>query len=301
MNLNRVDLNLLVALDALLTERNVTRAAERMSIGQPAMSAALARLRRLFDDPLLVRNGRILEPTALSQQLAPALRAVLIDVEDLLRRRPEFDPSTDRRDFTVVASDYVVLILVRRLLESLAAEAPNVRVIVNPLTAGFRREIERGDVDLLLLPIEIDPGLGRLPHRELFSDRYVCAVWDQHPEVGEDMTLELLSRLPYLAYAPPTLASFVEVQLDALGVERNVEVSTQSLVLTPFLLRGTRLVAMLHERLARDVERRAQLRILESPVALKPITEVMFWHRRFDDDPSHTWLRERILALAANI
>ena len=139
------------------------------------------------------------------------------------------------------------------------------------------------------------------PHRELFTDRYVCTVWNQHPEVGDEITLDMLSRLPYLSYTNVQHPSSVETQLDAAGVERRQEVSTGSFVVSPLMQRGTRLVALLHERLARALQQAAELRILEPPLPLKPITEMMFWHPRSEDDPAHRWIREEVAAMAANI
>jgi DNA-binding transcriptional LysR family regulator len=301
MNVKNADLNLLVALDALLAERNVTRAAERLSLGQPATSAALRRLRRMFDDPLLVRRGRVMELTPLAQALIVPVREVLQGIGGLLSIRPEFNPERDERSFSLISSDYVALVLLRPLLARLDTVAPNVRVSMFPITMPFRAMLGRGEVDLVLFPIEVDPGMEAFPHRTLFSERYVCTVWNQHPDVGDEITLEMLSSLPYLAYTHVQLASSVETQLDAAGVERRQEVSTQSFVVSPLMQRGTRLVALLHERLARALQDAAELRILEPPLPLKPITEMMFWHPRSEDDPAHRWLREEVAAMAANI
>jgi DNA-binding transcriptional LysR family regulator len=301
MNLKNADLNLLIALDALLTERNVTRAAQRLSLGQPATSAALRRLRRMFGDPLLVRRGRVMELTPLAQALIGPVHEVLREIDGLLSVRPEFNPGCDERSFSVMASDYVALVLLRPLLARLGTIAPNVRVSLLPITMPFRSMLGRGETDLVLFPVEVDPDLRGFPHRPLFTDRYVCTVWNQHPEVGDEITLDMLSRLPYLSYTHVQLASSVETQLDAAGVERRQEVSTGSFVVSPLMQRGTRLVALLHERLARALQEAAELRILEPPLPLKPITEVMFWHARSEDDPAHRWLREEVAAMAATI
>ena len=301
MNLKNADLNLLVALDALLTERSVTRAAQRLSLGQPATSAALRRLRRMFGDPLLVRRGRVMELTPLAQALITPVRDVLQQVDGLLSIRPEFDPACDQCSFSVLASDYVALILLRPLLARLETVAPNVRVSLLPITMPFRSMLSRGEADLVLFPIEVDPGMGVFPHRTLFTDRYVCTVWNQHPEVDGEITLDLLSHLPYLAYTHVQFPSSADTQLDAAGVERRPEVSTGSFVVSPLMQRGTRLVALHLERLARALQQAAELRILEPPLPLKPITEMMFWHPRSEDDPAHRWLREEVVAMAANI
>lgn len=301
MDLRAVDLNLLVSLDALLSERSVTRAAARMCVGQPAMSASLSRLRKLFDDPLFVRAGRTLELTPLAQSLIVPTRSILAETEALLKRRPTFDPTVDARTFTVVASDYMTLVLIRPLLAQLHAAAPRVRVTVQPVSRRMHEQLDRGEADLVLLPIELDPAMRGYHHRRLFTDRYVCVVSRDHPDVAEHMTLELLTSLPYLACEPTSFPYYVEVQLDELGISPNVEVATTSFVLAPLLLRGTRLVAILHQRLAREVGARADLRILEAPVPLRPITETMFWHSRTDDEPAHRWLRDHIAAVASTL
>ncbi|MQA84133.1 MAG: LysR family transcriptional regulator [Streptosporangiales bacterium] len=300
-NLSSVDLNLLVALDALLAERSVTRAGQRLSLSQPAMSAALARLRRLFGDPLLVRDGRTLRPTPLAESLAEPVRGILTRVEDTLAHRLRFDPASDARTFSVIASDYVTVVLLRPLFERLAVRAPQVRVAVTPLGPEFQEQIRRDEADLLIVPREVADKAGDLPSETLFVDRFVCAVWRDHPAVGATMTVEQLGALPYLTYGAPALASFVDIQLDALGVTRQVEVTTQSFAIAPFLLRGTRLFAMVQERLANEVAEAANIRLLEPPLDLSPITEAMFWHPRHSSDPAHRWLRTQIAELAATL
>lgn len=300
MRIEQVDLNLLVSLDALLREQSVTRAAERLSVGQPAMSASLARLRRIFRDPLLVRSGRSLQPTPLAQSLAAPLRALLDDAEDLLSRRPDFDPASAERSFAVMATDYVTLALLRHVVSSLPAEAPKVQVRVLPLTGNYRADLAHHEIDLLVLPREADTAVASLPHRTLFRERFVCVTWSGN-EIGEKMTEEIFCRLPHLACAPYPLPSLAELTLNALGVERNIEMTTQSFVMTPFLVRGTRLVAVVHERVARDLAAAAEARIWELPFEVRPVTEVMYWHARSEQDAGHRWLRERIVNVASEV
>lgn len=296
----QVDLNLLVALDALLREQSVTRAAERLSVGQPAMSASLARLRRVFDDPLLVRCGRDLQPTPLAQSLAAPLRLLLDDAEDLLSSRAGFDPATAARSFTVMATDYVTLVLLRSVVGALSAEAPGVQVRIQPLTKSYLEDLTRHEVDLLVLPREVDAGVARLPHSTLFSERFVCVTWEGN-EIGGEMSEEVFCRLPHLACAPYPLPSLAELAMNALGVDRNVEMTTQSFVMAPLLVRGTRLVAVVHERVARELALAAGARIWELPFDVEPVTEVMYWHPRSEEDEGHRWLRERIAAAASRV
>lgn len=296
-----VDLNLLVAFDALMSERSVTRAAERLSVGQSAMSATLGRLRRLFDDPLLVRQGRELVTTPLADSLIGPVRDALSTIEEALwTARPDFDPATARRTFSIVASDYVTLVFLRPLLARLASEAPHVRLHLRPVTADFRDQLRRNLADLLIVPREVLGQAHDFPSSPLFSDRYVCAVGRDNPDVGDTITLDQFSAQPYLAYNVGVLTSVAEQQLDAAGIPRNVEVVAETLVLAPHLLSGTRLLTLLHERLARAMPAQLDIRLLEPPMPLSPITEVMSWTTRHEHDPAHVWLRRRLLHLAGN-
>jgi len=301
MGLGGVDLNLLVALNALLTERNVTRAAERTSVGQPAMSASLARLRAHFGDPLLVREGRALMPTPMAESLVGPVREALAAAEAVMGRSREFDPTHDRRSFTIVASDYVTLVLLRPLLELLAKQAPRVQITVTPITAGYEDQLRRGQADLLILPREVVGEPARFPHMALFTDRYVLAVDRDNPLVGDHATADELAKLTYVAYSGGPLRSVAEIQLEELDIHRRIEVSTQGFVVAPFLLRGTQLATVLHEKLAELVCEAAQLRIVEPRVALRPIHEVAYWNPRQTDDPAHRWLRERMVELASTV
>lgn len=298
----RMDLNLIVPLNALLEQRHVTRAAESVGIGQSAMSAALGRLRRLFDDPLLVRSGRVHELTPMGQSLVEPVRTVLTSLDQLLTTSPHFDPATDTRTFTVVASDYVTLILLRPLLERLYREAPGVAVDVVPVSGQAEVSLERAQVDLVIMPREIaGPALAQMPQRTLFTDRYVAAVWNQHREVGDTLDRDQLTQLRYVKYSATGGQAYIDVQLAQLGIKPQVALSTLSFTLVPWLLPGTSLFAFVHERLVSSTPVRRELRVLEPPVPLEPIAETMFWHPVFHNDPAHHWLRECVATLAANL
>ncbi len=301
--LRRVDLNLLVPLDALLEHRHVTKAADAVGIGQSAMSAALARVRRLFDDPLLVRNGRVHELTPMGQSLVEPVRAALISMEQLLATKPHFDPKADERTFTVVASDYVTLILLRPLLERLYDEAPRVAVNVIPVSGTTEVELDRSQVDLVIMPRELETaGMRRFPSRSLFTDRYVAAVWTHHREVGDRIDREQLQRLRYVRYyAPSGGGAFIDTQLANLGITTEVALSTQSFTLVPWLLPRTSLFGFVHERLLRATSVRRELRVVDCDIPLRPIHETMYWHPVFHNDPAHYWLRECVATLGANL
>ncbi|HWD03928.1 MAG TPA: LysR family transcriptional regulator [Amycolatopsis sp.] len=299
-DLGHVDLNLLAALDALLSERSVTRAAQRRMVGQPAMSTSLGRLRRLFDDPLLVRAGRGMRLTPLAESLEEPVRQLMVDTNAILSVRRQFDPATDERAFTIVASDYVVLTLLRPLLRRLTTETPRVRVHVRPVGGDYADLLRTGQVDLVIVPWEVLPNHVVFPHERLFSDQFVCVVGAEHPTIGDRMTLAQFQEEPYLAYHAGPLQPIAEQQLDAAGISRNIEVTTQTFVLAPFLLEGTRLMTLLHLRLFDTVQAPARLRTVEVDLPLRPITEVMLWPREPRGDPGRSWLREQVRRLAGS-
>ncbi|MCF1592299.1 LysR family transcriptional regulator [Streptomyces muensis] len=301
MGLAGVDLNLLLALDALLIERNVTRAAERMSVGQPAMSASLSRLRKHFDDQLLVREGRTLAPTSLALSLMPLVREAVAAADAVFGRPRGFDPLVDQRSFTIMASDYVTLILLRPLVARLAQETPLQRVNVVPVRSDFAEQLHKDQIDLLVLPTELVGPRPTFAHRHLFHDRYVLVADRDNQAIGPALTVEEFAQMPYVAYSGGPLPSIADAQLDSLGVRRRVEMSTESFVIIPFLVTGTPFVSLVHERLARHVAGQTHLQIAEAPVALRPISEALFWNPRHTDDPAYTWLRERIAERAADL
>ncbi len=183
MNLGGLDLNLLVALDALLSERSVTRAARRVGLSQPGMSNALARLRKLFGDPLLVRQGAELIPTSRAEALAGPVREALELIRGAIETPARFDPAGDRRAFRLSCSDYSVLMLIGPLIRSLAADAPGLSVEVLPRLADAGRALHAGDVDFVIEPPEI-MGRSDLPAARLWDDRWMCCVWDGNTRVG---------------------------------------------------------------------------------------------------------------------
>ncbi|MGW5147209.1 LysR substrate-binding domain-containing protein [Rhodococcus koreensis] len=298
MDLRRVDLNLLVAFDMLMTERSVTRAAQRLSIGQSAMSSTLGRLRKLFGDPIMTRDGRTLVATPLAESLAEPVRELLTDIENVLALRHEFDPATAEHTFSIIANDYLTMTFLQPLIARLSIEAPGIRLRIYPTGDDFADQLRRHRVDLLLMPQEAFEEHTEFHHRTLFHDRFVVAVDKDHPEVGDEITLEQFTSLPYLAASSGHLRSLSEMQLDFLGVPRNTEI-TAGFGMAPFLLRGTRLITLVHERLARSIRAAAEIRLLEPPIPrLQPITEIMAWTNRTDAVPGHRWFRQTLIDLA---
>ena len=300
MNLRQFDLNLLVALDVLLTERNVTRAGERLFLSQPAMSGILARLRHAFHDELLVRVGRNLELTALAEELAGPVHESVQQIEDLLNLRRPFAPETARWSFQIAASDYVVFLLLGPFLKSLTAIAPNVSVRFLTLEATAGERLAAGETDFVVLPMEFEPGL---PSMALFEDSWTCAVWSGHPHTGEQFTIEEFLSLPHLSFglAGPEHGSVAESYLAQMGCERRIVASTESFATALFLLQDTPLVTLVPRRLGERLRQAAQIRLIQPPFPLPALREKLIWSPRNTASPAHTWLRTRLTEVAATL
>lgn len=294
MKLASFDLNLLVALDALLAEESVSRAAERLRIGQPAMSATLARLRSVLGDPVLVRVGRGMERTVFAESLRKPLAQILHDVEQLLNSGTAFDPATSRRSFTIAASDYVTLLLLRPFIERLGTIAPEVNVRVIPGDAGTFDNVRRGLADFAIYPAELLPVNLPFHTERLFADDFVCVTDAANPEVGEEMTVEQLSSLPYLAAWHGALASLADQHLDKAQIPRNTTMTAQSFVLAPFLLAGTRMYTIIQRRLAALLMDEARFQILRPPIPIAEVNELLIWSPRRSADAGHDWLKAQL-------
>jgi DNA-binding transcriptional LysR family regulator len=286
-----IDLNLLLALGALLEDRNLTRAGERIGMSQPAMSAALARLRRHFGDDLLEREGRGYQRTVFGEQLLPAVREALRQLEATMQRSPRFDPADSDRQFSIAASDYTVSILADPLLRLVKRTAPRISLNLHPLppTLPHAPHVLATD-DLLIGPVGFDfPGR----HVELFRDRFVCVVDPVASGLGAAATLTLddLARMPHAAptFAPGSHTP-VDRVLDELGIVPKTAVTVFGWLSVPFVLPGTAMVAIMPERMARLAVRSTKLAIVEPPFGLVELVEAAYWHPSRSDDPAVRWL-----------
>ncbi|BCL31057.1 LysR family transcriptional regulator [Streptomyces aurantiacus] len=290
MNLARLDLNLVVALRALLTERNVTRAGQRVGLSQPAMSAALARLRRHFDDDLLARVGGHYELTALGQVLLDRTSTAYDVLERLFASQAEFDASTERREFKLLASDYAVAVFGTELARVVHEEAPGIRLRFTQTPPGVVDDTATllSATDGLLMPHGV---ISDFPATDLFEDQWVFLVARDHPGVEDRLTRQDLARLPWVIYQRTYDAPAVR-QLSMLGVEPRVEVSVDSFQLLPLLVAGTRRIALIQARLARLLAPLAAVRVVEPPYEAVPLQEAMWWHPVHTHDAAHIWLRE---------
>lgn len=301
MNLGRLDLNLLVSLDALLQQRSVTRAAAQLGLSQPTLSASLARLRRHFDDELLVRVGNSYRLSPLAVQLKDLVRIALSGVERVFTAQPGFDPASSRREFSLVVSDYVVALIGGPLSRLLAREAPLARLRLATNTPDVVDRVVQVllGVDLLLLPHGF---VTDLPHRDLYRDEWVCLVATDNRHVEAGLTVEHLRRLPWVVtFHGPTASTPAARQMRMLGIEPRVEVVTENFLTVPALIVGTERIALLQRRLVEVLPLGDGVQAVPVPFEAAPLVQAMWWHPVYDDDPEHVYLRdlvERAVALA---
>lgn len=300
MNVSSVNLNLLTALDALVTERSVTRAAKRIGITQSAMSNALQRLRDLYGDPLFTRVGRGIVPTARALEIAPALRSGLTLLGSTLSKTG-FDPVTAERTFVLALSDYVEFVLVPPLLRRLEKAAPKIRLTVVPWGLhDIPPSLASGDVDLMI------GYYGKLPPRHdeqiLFEDRYVCIVRKGHPAVGARLTLARYLRLEHVVVSQSrdSIAS-VDVALARRGLERRVGARVSHFLMVPRLIADTDLVAAMSRRAVVPFVKTFGLTVHEPPLEL-PVGRIgQVWHERQSNDSAAIWLRNLIAEVARTV
>lgn len=299
VNLRSVDLNLLVVLDALLTERSVTRAARRLFMSQPATSNALRRLRSLLEDPLLLRTPAGMELTPRATALAQPLAELLRNAETLLEGRKAFEPQSANLRIHVAASEYVAYVLLAPLLQRLRRVAPRLRLSVREVDAhNPLAPLYSGGVDVVCAYIPDPPS--DLHCVELFADRWACVARRGHPEIGTRLTLNRFSRLPHVVLPMQTggYGSSIANKLVARGLARDIVLSVPYLLAIPNILCTTDLVMTTPKRLAALFATTHAIRVLPHPLRLPPFTVAAFWHARTHADPSHAWFRETLLQAA---
>jgi len=293
-DLSRLDWNLLPVLDALLHERSVSRAANRLGLAQPTVSGALARLRRRYGDELLVRRGAGYDLSPLARHLAPLVEAAVESARRVVVPAEQFDAARTTRRFTVAASDYAQLVLGGRLHRAFALAAPSAELhLVSPFTPRFRSNGEiLVQTDGWIAPQEVMPGANRTG---ALPDRWVCVVARDHPTASTPLRLEDAASLDWVA---PTLrGELLGVMTDdlrALGVEPRVAVTTDGFVGVPFLVGGTHRVGMVQERLALLLADRAEVRISPCPWPVQALSLTFWWDQSRAHDPAHVWLRELV-------
>ncbi len=303
-DLRNFDLNLLIAFDLLMEERNVSRAAERMFVSQSAMSHILQRLRQQLDDPVLVKTPRGMKPTARAKALTEPVRTVLREIEGLIRPADEFDPGTSQRRFVIAATDYMDFLVVPPLVERIARHAPNIDIHIKRTDVRFpENELENGDLDVVLgFDVMLKPA-GYLKRDILFTDRMTClSNNDYAPAEGGTLSLEEYIAMKHLLISRTgTRIGMVDEWLAAQGLERRIALIVPHFLSAPFIVAKTDMLLSLPLRIAEQFVRLAPLKILPVPIDLPDYDLVMVWHPLREKDPAHRWLREQILATCAGL
>lgn len=299
MRLGHFDLNLFVTLDALLETRSISRAAERLHLGASATSSALGRLREHFGDELLVQVGRRMELTPLAQRLREPVRDLILRAQGTLAAQAEFDPARATRRFVFNASDYATTVLLTPLAQQLETLAPGLSIDVVGLGDSNVQRLERGDVDFAIYPAR--NASDRHPQQALLEDSFSCVVWTGYHLQGETLGYDeyLAGRHVAAQFGDQRVASFEGWFLATHGVARHVVVSASSFNALAPLVVGTQRIATLQTRLARMYARILPLRVLPPPFEMPTLTLVMQWNRHQTQDAAHAWLRQQLLAVAA--
>lgn len=301
MHFNKLDLNLLVAFDALCKECNITRAAERLHMSQSAMSHALRRLRTYFDDELLVQIGRKMEMTQRAQILHEAVREMLARLEVTLSSSTSFDPSQSDRTFTVFLSDYSMQVLWPRLLELAAQQHSRVRFRLQPQINHPDRPLDRGEADLMIIPNMYCSA--NHPVVNLFEEHLVCVVWAHSQLAQQPLTVEQYLRAGHIGMALPDFAepAFEPPIAQRLGAGRRMEVLTYSFTAMPFLVVGTEYIATLQSRLVRSIQPALPIVVRDMPIDMPKYVQSMQWHKYRHEDAGLQWLRMLVQQAARSL
>lgn len=298
-DLRRIDLNLLLTLHALLAEQHVSRAAVRLHRSQPAVSHALAQLRTLFGDPLLVRRGGRLQPTSRALALMQPLQEALQQLDALLSS-PGFDPARAQRSFRLAMSDYGARVVLPGLLRGLREAAPGVDLVV---TQGSREamlsQLFDGEIDLAL---GVFPSLaGPLRADALFEERFAClADRDSLPPSGALNLAQWLARPHVLVAVRPGADNEIDLALSALGQTRRVALALPHWTAATEVIAGTDLVLTVARRSLPGLAQLPRLRCFEPPLAIRPFEFQQAWHERREGDAAHRWLRGQVMQACRN-
>ncbi len=301
MDFHGIDLNLLAAFDALMSERNVTRAAIRVGVSQPAMSAALARLRKLFDDPLFMRSAGGLLPTPRARELAAPISQALRQLEAALVTKPGFDPAGAQLRFNLGLPDYGAFVLLPPLLEALGRQAPGIAIDVHAFEARDA-VIDLLDAGTIDAAVGVSPtrAEGRILARPILRDSFVTIVASDHPAARRGMDMETWLALPHVLASPEgERHGLVDQALARQGRQRRLALTLPQMFAVPAVVARSGMTATVMKRVALNSPAGRQLAMFPPPVALPEIVIHLIWHRRSEGSPAQQWLRALIEATAA--
>lgn len=308
MNLRSIDLNLLTVFDAIMAEGNQSRAANRLGMSQPAMSNALARLRAALDDPLFVRTAQGMTPTPRGRALAEPIRQALDLVQTGLersRRDDDFDYRSSTRPAVVVVDDYGDTVIMPRFMNWLMQTAPGVRVRIrrDPLGAALSKKLSDGSVDLAIRYFRQRDG--ELQAKMLIEEEFVSMVRQDHPAIGDSMSLAQYLALPHVVFGrlgrQGIRNSIVDCELRRLGLTRHIALQVPGFQSMPIIVQNTDFVCTLPRRMAQAYAHQLRLKTLKTPLDLPSLPLYMVWSKSMDRDPAHQWLRNSIYELCRRL
>ena len=295
--LSSIDLNLLVALDALMREGNVTAAGRRIGLSQPAMSHALSRLRGVLGDPLLVREGRVMHLTALAERLAPRVQRLIGELDATLLGHQVFEPESATRTFRIATNDYCGAVIMPALLAQVRRLAPGVELELHAHKGRAPApELARGELDLAVGTfLESEPGVER---QVLLRETFACLARRDHPRAKRKLSVQDYAELEHvLITAPDYGPGVVDFALAEHGFRRRVVARTPHFLVAPALVAGTDAIVTLPSRLA-QLAARGGLRSFAPPLPLPPFEVHLLWHGAAGEDAAARWLRQQVLAVA---
>jgi DNA-binding transcriptional LysR family regulator len=296
MNVQDIDLNLLRVFDAVLHEKGVTPAAARLGLTQPAVSNALARLRKVFGDALFVRTPRGVDATPFARELAEPVRQALALLESALAHGPGFDPATSTRAFRFYMSDLGQIEFLPPLVERVQGSAPRVRLEAVALDVeDISGALAAGALDLA---VGFLPALGPPVRRQaLFRDPYVCLMRADHPAIGKTLTRKKFLEASHALVSYRGGHRVIEEALERAGLARRIALRVPHFTVVPMVLERSDLILILPLRVARVYEKRGNFKSLPPPVPIPPADVAVHWHERFEADPGNRWLRDLVVEL----
>lgn len=301
MRFNKLDLNQLVVLDALLSEKSVKNAAEKVFLSPAATSCALARLREYFEDELLHQLGKTMVLTARAEALRKPVRDVLLQIQVITTTNPSFDASTSNRKITIEASDYVMVVFLADVLQRASNLAPRMQFDLRIVGTQSHDDLDTGEVDLLIVPEFF--AASNHPAERLFRDSWSCLSWEGNDIVGTKLSMERFMAAGHVAieWGAGRMQTFDETVATRLGHVRRREVTAPNFTVVPQLLVGTQRIATLQTHLAQRMSASAPLRLLDCPLPIPTFFEAVQWHKYQEQDPAIIWFRELLRTEAAKI
>lgn len=291
MDIRSIDLNLLVVLEALLLDRNVTRAAKRVGLSQSATSSALGRLRDLFQDPLLVRTSEGMVPTQTALALMPDVLESLKQVRSIFEEKPRFNPATSTRTFAIVATDFMQMLLASKLAKTIEAKAPGIEISFKIPTGSIPTlAMQKGEIDLAFAPYADSPqGIYR---QTLFSDRLVSITREDHPTIGKKISLSEYLKLNHVVVSfSGDRKTLVDEELAKKGLRRKITAVVPYLYLALQLVAETDMIATMPSRLVELHKENLGLKVLPPPIQSGEFVMYQLWHERTHSDDANSWLR----------